>query len=169
MCGNERVGPRPGLIIRVAFDTDLRSIVDHYGPGGGDSPWDPFASLERLQRIPLIGLLVAESGGSYAGFLYWYEGRKPWYAPSVDRYARISDLHVVPALQGKGIGRALLREALRRIGKAGIGTSLLETDTDNVAARRLYASEGFAEVAPGIVRFRRQAQPSEVVTSSART
>lgn len=147
-------GPATGVLIRTATDDDLKAVVGHYGAGGGDSPWDPFADLERIRRIPRHGLLVAEHGGAYAGFLFWYEARKPWYDPTVDRYARISDLHIVPASQGKGIGRALLREALRRICEAGVDTVFLETDEDNVRARGLYESEGFAEVAPRVIRFR---------------
>jgi [ribosomal protein S18]-alanine N-acetyltransferase len=140
--------------IRVANDSDLRSIVAHYGPSGGDSPWDPFADQDRIQRIPRQGLLVAETDGKYAGFIFWYEARKPWYAKDVDRYARISDLHIVPAFQGRGIGRALIRDALARIRAAGIETVFLETDEDNARARSLYESEGFVRVAPSVIRFR---------------
>jgi ribosomal protein S18 acetylase RimI-like enzyme len=148
------VAPPSGLSIRPASDPDLRSIVAHYGPGGGDSPWDPFTDVDRIQKIPRKGLLVAELDGMYAGFVFWYEARKPWYAKEVERYARISDLHIVPALQGKGIGRALIRDALSRIRAEGIGTVFLETDEDNVRARNLYESEGFVRVAPSMVRFR---------------
>ena len=143
-----------GLVIRIATDDDLRSIVAHYGPGGADSPWDPFGDLERIRRIPRGGLLIAELAGGYVGFAFWYEARKPWYAPEVDRYARISDLHIMPDAQSKGIGRALLREALRRIRAAGIGTVFLETDENNGRAQKLYQSEGFVKVAPSVLRFR---------------
>ena len=148
------------MVIRTATGADLRSIVAHYGAGGGDSPWDPFADLDRIRRIPRQGLLVADLQGVYAGFIYWYEARKPWYAPSVDRYARISDLHVVPALQGRGIGRALMRDALSRIRVAGIETVFIETDENNARARRLYESEGFVSVAPGGLLYRRDSTRS---------
>ena len=148
------MSPTGGLAIRNATDEDLQSIVAHYGPGGGDSPWDPFADLERIRRIPRRGLLVAELRGAYAGFIFWYAARKPWYASDVDRYARISDLHIVPAAQGKGVGRALLREALARIRAEGIVTVFLETDENNERARSLYQSEGFVPVVPRVVRFR---------------
>jgi len=128
--------------------------VAHYGPGGGDSPWDPFADVNRIQRIPRQGLLVAETEGTYAGFIFWYEARKPWYAEEVERYARISDLHIVPAFQGRGIGRALIRGALSRIRAGGIATVFLETDENNERAQSLYESEGFVRVAPSVVRFR---------------
>jgi [ribosomal protein S18]-alanine N-acetyltransferase len=146
--------PARGIVIRNATDEDLKSIVAHYGPGGGDSPWDPFADLERIRRIPLRGLLIAELEGAYVGFIFWYAARKPWYAPNVDRYARISDLHIIRAGQGRGVGRALLREALANIRSEGIVTVFLETDENNDRAQRLYESEGFTRVAPGVVRFR---------------
>lgn len=145
--------PASEVEVRSAHDPDLRSIVAHYGPGGGDSPWDPFAALERIQRIPREGLLVAVLGNRYAGFLYWYEGRKPWYDPSVERFARISDLHVLPEFQGKGVGRALLREALRRIEEKAVPVIYLETDEDNERARALYETAGFSQFAR-VVRYR---------------
>lgn len=148
------MGAEGGVVIRRATAKDLRSIVSHYGPGGGDGPWDPLASIELIQRIPRRSLLVAELGGTYAGFAFWYEARKPWYAPEVDRYARISDIHVVPAVQGKGVGRALLHETVARIRAEGIPTIFLETSEDNVRAQNLYAREGFVRVPPGDLRYR---------------
>jgi ribosomal protein S18 acetylase RimI-like enzyme len=145
--------PDQGLVVRTARDSDLTAIVAHYGPGGGDSPWDPFADIERIRRIPRGGLLAAVNDGTYAGFLFWYEARKPWYDPTADRYARISDLHIVPSFQGKGIGRALLRDALRRIREAEIPDVFLQTDEDNVRARGLYEREGFTSFAK-VLRYR---------------
>lgn len=143
-----------GLVVRSATEVDLPYIVAHYAPGGSDSPWDPFSDLERIQRTPRRGLLVAEVDGVYSGFAYWYVDRKPWYAPEVDRFARVSDLHVVPTVQGKGLGRALLRAALQSIRSEGIAIVFLETDENNVRAQKLYEGEGFARVAPGVIRFR---------------
>jgi len=147
--------PSSSLVIREATEADLASIVAHYAPGGSDSPWDPFADLQRVRAVLGPGLLVAEWEGIYAGFLFWYESRRPWYAPNVERYARISDLHIVPAAQGKGVGRTLLRDALSRIRSSSIDTVFLETDETNARARRLYEGEGFVSVAPAVVRYRR--------------
>jgi ribosomal protein S18 acetylase RimI-like enzyme len=161
VCRGSPDSPGEGLVIRVASDEDLDSIVAHYGPGGGENPWDPFCNIERLRQIPRQGLLVAESLGTYAGFVYWYEARRPWYDHDVDRYARISDLHVVPGSQRRGIGRALLQEALRRVQEAGIDAVFLETDEDNSRARTLYESEGFTGFAR-VVRYRKEAAGSQV-------
>lgn len=144
----------PGLNIRTATDADLRSIVDHYGPGGGDGPWDPLVSIELIQRIPRRNLLVAELDGAYAGFAFWHEAWKPWYAPEVNHCARISDIHVVAMAQGKGLGRVLLRETVATIRSEGIPTVFLETSEDNVHAQSLYESEGFVRVSPCDLRYR---------------
>jgi ribosomal protein S18 acetylase RimI-like enzyme len=145
--------PSRTLIIRTASDDDLASVVAHYGAGGGDSPWDPFADSVRIRSVPRRGMLVAVLDGTYAGFLFWYEGRKLWYDPSVDRYARITDLHVVAKLRRRGVGRALLREALHRVHEEGIDDVFLETDDDNVQARGLYETEGFVGLPSHVARY----------------
>lgn len=141
------------LLVRSATDLDLQTIVAQYVSAGGVTPWHPFASLDRIRRLPRKGLLVAEYDGRYAGFLFWYEGRRPGYDKTVDRFARISDLYLHPSAQGKGIGRAFLREALRRIRETGIDTVVLETDEGNARARRLYESEGFVAFAK-VLRYK---------------
>ena len=146
------------VVIRVANEEDLRTIVEQYAPGGGDTPWHPFSDLERIRRLPREGLLVAEQGGRYAGFLFWYEGRRAWFDPTTKRskrYARISDFYLHPDFQGEGLGRTFLREALRRIRAYGIDTVFLEAEADNARARHLYESEGFAAYGK-VVRYRWQ-------------
>ena len=57
--------------------------------------------------------------------------------------AHLQELYVVPALRGRGIGRALLEASMaaaRKAGATGIDLNTGETDT---AARSLYESAGF--------------------------
>lgn len=145
--------PLRGVVVRVANDQDLRTIVAQYAVGSSDTPWHPFSDLERIQRLPRKGLLVAEQDGRYAGFLFWYEGHQAWFDRRATRYARISDFYLHPAFQGKGLGRIFLREALRQIHAEGIDTVFLETEEDNTRARHLYESEGF-EVFDKVLRYR---------------
>lgn len=147
-----------GLVVRVATDDDLGTIVAQYAPGSVDTPWHPFSDLERIRRLPREGLLIAEHDGTYAGFLFWYEGRRPWFDGSTAKYARISDFYLHPDFQGEGFGREFLDEALREIRMRGIETVFLETDEENTRARHLYESEGFAAYGR-VIRYRMRWDP----------
>jgi ribosomal protein S18 acetylase RimI-like enzyme len=64
--------------------------------------------------------------------------------------AHLQELYVVPALRGRGIGRALLEATMkvaREAGATGIDLNTGETDT---AARALYASCGFTNREGGL-------------------
>ncbi len=73
---------------------------------------------------------VAEAQGSIVGFVIWTDD------------GRI--VAIASARPRAGLGRALLRHALAEIA----GPAALEVSCDNLAARALFASEGFAAV-PG--------------------
>jgi ribosomal-protein-alanine N-acetyltransferase len=60
--------------------------------------------------------------------------------------AEILTLAVLPDSRLQGLGRDLLQAAMRRAAGAGAQTMFLEVAEDNIAARRLYASQGFTEV-----------------------
>jgi [ribosomal protein S18]-alanine N-acetyltransferase len=57
----------------------------------------------------------------------------------------VHTIGVDPAPQGRGIGRALLRDLLA-VADAAHAAVFLEVRTDNEPAHALYASEGFAVV-----------------------
>jgi len=60
--------------------------------------------------------------------------------------SEILTLGVVTAWRRRGTARALLRTAMTRAGQTGAARTLLEVAEDNMAARSLYAAEGFALV-----------------------
>lgn len=64
--------------------------------------------------------------------------------------AELKSMRVVDRFLGQGIGRAILRHIMEDAGERGIRTLWLETGStdDFLAARRLYASEGFVECPP---------------------
>ncbi len=53
------------------------------------------------------------------------------------------ELHVAPAWQGKGAGRALVEAAAERARQAGLRTLVCETQSTNVPAIRAYRRLGF--------------------------
>lgn len=60
--------------------------------------------------------------------------------------AEINTICVDPDARGKGIGRLLLNDGVRRLAQAGIERFLLEVAVDNEPAIRLYEAEGFQRI-----------------------
>ncbi len=127
--------------VRPATQGDLPHVASHYGKG--DSPWDPFGDVAKLEEIPRGGLLIAEVSGEYTGFLYWFEGQKPWFDVDVSRFAQIEEVQVLPKFRGQGVGKRLLTSALDRLGNAAVDAIYVETTEENSVARRLYEGAGF--------------------------
>ncbi len=130
------------VVIRGWVPEDLALIAQHSGPSG-DEPWDPFSDAAALRHVPLDGLVVAEVHNEYAGFLYWFFGRRPWFDREADRFAHILEVQVVPRFQGQGVGKALLNRALERLSEESVEVVYIDTTEDNVVARRLYEEGGF--------------------------
>jgi ribosomal protein S18 acetylase RimI-like enzyme len=55
----------------------------------------------------------------------------------------IQNVGILPALRGRGLGQALLVEALRGMYHSGLGRAVLEVTAQNEAAVRLYRRLGF--------------------------
>ncbi|MGB2802681.1 MAG: GNAT family N-acetyltransferase, partial [Phycisphaerae bacterium] len=62
-------------------------------------------------------------------------------------------LGVVPEARGRGIGRALLGQAIRDTAQMGLPALAVAVDTQNGPAVRLYAGAGFKEVRRRLVFF----------------
>lgn len=90
-------------------------------------------------------------------------GLVSWLVDPTGRRAEIRALAVAPAAQGRGVGRALLEEAVRWLRARAVRSAWLVTTNDNLAALGLYQSAGFRLVAlrPGAVdEARRTIKPS---------
>lgn len=87
---------------------------------------------------------VAEVDGEPAGFTVLYL-RVPPDGPDEPpgTYALLSDLAVVPEMRGRGVARALLRDAERITAEAGAPVLRLEVMAGNEPAVRLYRSAGW--------------------------
>jgi ribosomal protein S18 acetylase RimI-like enzyme len=77
--------------------------------------------------------------------LYWAGGRASPRPPADALY--VDALATDPALERRGAARALLAEAERLAQARRLGAVALDTTIENAAARALYASEGYREVA----------------------
>ncbi len=130
------------VVTRGWAPEDLALIARHSGPSG-DEPWDPFSDAEALRKVPLDGLIVAEVNDEYAGFLYWFLGRRPWFEQDIDRFGHILEVQVLPRFQGQGVGKALLNHALEQLSAESVEVVYIDTTDDNDVARRLYEGAGF--------------------------
>jgi ribosomal-protein-alanine N-acetyltransferase len=119
--------------IRAASSADLAAVAAIERAAFAD-PWSLGNFRARLDDL----FLIAAAGGEVAGYLV---------AWSVGPEAEILNLAVAPAARRRGTGRALLAEALARLGAAGVTSVYLEVRPSNAAARALYASAGFHEAA----------------------
>ncbi len=103
-----------------------------------DDPWSERSFREELEighfyRAARAGEVLV----GYAGLAFVAGPPHP--------EAEVHTIGVDPAHQGRGIGRALLRELLA-VADAERATVFLEVRTDNAAATALYESEGFTIV-----------------------
>ena len=85
----------------------------------------------------------------YAGFVAHKDGALAGYAflLLVGGEAELANLATLPEHRGKGVAKALLTHALDRCRESGAERCFLEVRESNAAARGLYASFGFEEVA----------------------
>ncbi|MDP8959592.1 MAG: GNAT family N-acetyltransferase [Actinomycetota bacterium] len=90
---------------------------------------------EALRSTPRSALLLSPGpGNQVAGFAV---------VGSSGSLAYLQRMAVRPESQGRGVGRSLVRAALRWSRAAGSRAVFLNTQPDNTAAGRLYRSEGF--------------------------
>jgi ribosomal-protein-alanine N-acetyltransferase len=116
-------------IIRLSHAIWRHSLARQLGVGG--EQWPAIAGIMHAELIPIArAIMVAVSGRQVVGFSYR------------DR-AMIEDLWVDPPLQGRGIGRQLLRVQIEAMGADGYRTASLECLEANVSARRFYEREGW--------------------------
>ena len=89
--------------------------------------------------------IVAEQGRRIVGAVLLYPaatGRDD-HTPFPRPYPEVRLLAVAPAVRGKGVGEALMRECIRRTRRSGATTLALHTTDLMRAAMRLYTRMGF--------------------------
>jgi ribosomal protein S18 acetylase RimI-like enzyme len=102
---------------------------------------------ENVRRLLEAGEITVLLAGDGPDGLSLFRFRPGLWSEGLETY--LQELYVVPALRGRGIGRALLErtiEVARERGADGIDLNTGETDT---AARGLYESMGFTNLEGG--------------------
>jgi GNAT superfamily N-acetyltransferase len=140
----------PEVTIRPTIDRDVERVTALISQFGAQR-----TAVERLEAVHrTFGahladvaagrsyLAVAEVDGAVAGVCA-IEWQRPFWADEVHGW--LPDLIVDEARRGRGIGRALLVDALQHANAVGATQVRLESGPQREAAHRLYRSVGFAE------------------------
>jgi [ribosomal protein S18]-alanine N-acetyltransferase len=126
----------PGTVtVEVARAVDIPAIAALERDAFTD-PWS-LVSFESLLAEPAAYFGVARDGASIFGYVV------AWFAADE---GEVANLAVREPTRRRGIGAALLDAALAEGQRRGAANIFLEVRESNEAARRLYASRGFAEV-----------------------
>jgi ribosomal-protein-alanine N-acetyltransferase len=104
----------------------------------GTEAWSADAYREEIDDVRSRHYLAAVDG---EGELLAWAGVRV-----VGDSAEVLTVGVIPAARRRGIGRRLLRALLTEASARGAREAFLEVRVDNLAARRLYAADGFAQV-----------------------
>lgn len=98
------------------------------------TPWTREMFLEDFPRDFSDTLVAAGTGDEVLGYAVCW---------TLAGESHLLNIAVHPARRGRGIGRALLSECIRRAARAGASLLFLEVRAGNEAAQRLYRSMGF--------------------------
>jgi aminoglycoside 6'-N-acetyltransferase I len=143
------------VTIREIVESDRDRWVrlrDALWPGSlSDHDAETRTYFENRLELPIV--LVAESGGQLVGFLEM-DYRK--YAPGCisSPVPFIEGWYVEPALQGRGIGRALVEAAEARARAAGHHEMASDAEFENTGGIAAHLALGYGEV-ERIVCFRK--------------
>jgi L-amino acid N-acyltransferase YncA len=140
------VQPRPA---RAEDLPAIHSIYAHHVLHGLASFEEAPPSIEEIERryrdVTRRGLpyLAAELGGVLAGYGYC----APYRERSAYRYSLEDSVYVRPDMVGRGVGKALLNELVRRCEDLGYRQLIAVIgDSANVASIGLHAACGFLRV-----------------------
>ena len=149
-----------GLIVRPAAASDTDALVElGRAVAGEDGLWltydrsrtDERRNVKSVRRDPNVAVFVAETPDGVVGRLSIARDRSPY-----SRHVAELGLMVAAGVRRKGIGTALLEEAMRWARGAGITKLELTVFPHNEPAIALYRKLGFRE--EGVLRRRYQIQ-----------
>lgn len=136
-------------VLRDLEWTDLETLAALELALFADDAWSEPTWWAELAGRPRRDYVVAIDDGQVLGY------------GGIDVSGDVADLMTiatVPEAQGRGLGRRLLDELVRRAEGSGAEALLLEVRADNEAAKRLYGTSGFEVIS---VR-RRYYQPGDI-------
>jgi ribosomal-protein-alanine N-acetyltransferase len=146
----DRAPRPPDHLVASGDERDLPEVVRI-----DDEAFDDFWSMDERGIQEAMGatsrttlLVIRNDSGGLCGFAIIGLGHALAYLQRVA---------VDPEWQGRGMGRSLVRAGGRTARNAGAGAMLLNTQTENEGALRLYESEGYVALDESLVLLRRSA------------
>tara|TARA_R110000868_G_scaffold152108_11_gene376731 strand:- start:389 stop:904 length:516 start_codon:yes stop_codon:yes gene_type:complete len=128
------------ILLRPLDVEDATAISDIHATGF-DPAWGTEDMMGLLRQSNVFGFLAFESGAlirnRVAGFVLLRHAADE---------AEILTIAVSPHARGRGVGRQLMNEALRKLYADRIGKLILEVDENNQSALHLYRDLGFEQV-----------------------
>ena len=148
----------------------LRLILPHLRPYAGRAAGAALALLLAAGLVLALGQglrrLVDEGFADGAPGQWWYEqvsrGLRDRERELPSDYVELTELHVSPTHQGRGIGGTLLRRFLADRPESRVLLSTPEVEGEDNSAWRLYRSLGFTDVLRSY-RFEGDARPFAVL------
>ena len=125
------------IVVRPIAEADLDQVTSLWQAAGVSRPWnDPAADIAFARRGPHSTILVAEQAGCVvASAMVGEDGHRGWvYYVAVD-----------PALQGGGLGRAIMCAAEQWLAGRGVWKVQLLIREDNARARGFYERLGYRD------------------------
>lgn len=129
---------QPVAKLRAMCPADLDVLLPFERTMFGTEAWSRESYLDELADTELRCYLVAEDAD---GMMLGSGGLM-----TIGETAQILTVGVLPAARRRGLGRTLVRALIAEARRRGASEVLLEVREDNLAARKLYEAEGFANL-----------------------
>ena len=123
--------------LRRYRDTDEQAVLALWERAGINRPWLDLRSeiQEKRRRDPSLFLVAIDEGEVVGAVMGAYDGRRGW----------VYHLAAEPHRQQQGIGRALMTELERRMGRLGVAKINLQVRPDNSRVIDFYERLGYAD------------------------
>jgi len=133
-----------GAIVRHALDADIAQRAELHRDAW--SVWGTSTFSEevyrRLRAMPFYEPeldIVVEAGGALVSYCIGW-------ADTANGVGYFEPVGTRPSAAGRGFGRAVMRECMRRMRERGLRAAIVGTASINAPARALYVSSGFSVV-----------------------
>lgn len=150
--GNESPASSTGVTVRAATPddaSDVALIYNHYVSRTAATfetePVHPAVMADRIGQCQAAGLpwLLAERNGGLLGYAYAVK----WKPRQAYRYSCETTIYLHPEHTGRGVGRRLYGDLLKRLRAAGYHTAIGGIALPNAASIALHERLGFRKVA----------------------